>query len=508
MTLDPTGEIPGSSGTAPAAPPLPGKGSIRGPAIRGSIWTMGGYAGGQLLKLLSNVILARLLFPEVYGQVALVYTFITGLMLFTDVGAGPAIVQNPRGDDPRFLNTVWTISCIRGVLLWIAAWAIAVPVASFYGQPLLAWLIPAAGFSSVTDGFTATSVHQARRHMRFERLTIMNVASQVLGSVVTIGLAFTIRSFCGPNDPRAVWAVVAGGLTVSFSYLVFSYTVLPHIRHRFEFDRAAVRSYAKLGRWIFLSTMLSFLAGPTDRLVLGKMIPLSMLGIYGIAAALAVVPLQAVSRLGNSVVFPAYSRLQERGDFRQVFGRVRLPLLLGGALVVTGLIASGPFLILVLYDRRYADAAWIIQFLGAMTWFQILENANASALLAKGRADWMAAGNGAKLAGMVVFLWLGFAMAGFPGALLGLVLAEAMKYAISANGIARCGLPVLAQDMVFTAVIAAVSWAGFAIGSEVSARFQSNLLAFLAAGTLAAGFWAAVVLRFWSQGRFRAPVAE
>ena len=148
---------------------------------------------------------------------------------------------------------------------------------------------------------------------------------------------------------------------------------------------------------------------------------------------------------------------------------------------MTGLIASGPFLILVLYDRRYADAAWIIQFLGAMTWFQILENANASALLAKGRADWMAARETAQeLAGMVVFLWLGFAMAGFPGALLGLVLAEAMKYAISANGVARCGLPVLAQDMVFTAVIAAVSWAGFAIGSEVSARFQSNLLAFLA----------------------------
>ena len=238
------------------------------------------------------------------------------------------------------------------------------------------------------------------------------------------------------------------------------------------------------------------------------MIPLSMLGVYGIAAALAVVPLQAVSRLGNSVVFPAYSRLQERVDFHQVFGRVRLPLLVGGALVVSGLIASGPFLIRVLYDKRYADAAWIIQFLGAMTWFQILENANASALLAKGRADWMAAGNGAKLVGMLVFLWLGFALAGFPGALLGLVLAEAMKYAISAAGVARCGLPVLTQDTLFTGVVAAVSLAGFATGSEVSARFQSSLLAFLAAGTLVTGLWAAVALRYWRQGKFSAaPVA-
>ena len=45
------------------------------------------------------------------------------------------------------------------------------------------------------------------------------------------------------------------------------------------------------------------------------MLPLSMLGVYGIAATLAVVPAQVISNLGTSVIFPAYSRLQERSDF-------------------------------------------------------------------------------------------------------------------------------------------------------------------------------------------------
>ena len=133
-----------------------------------------------------------------YGQVALVYTFITGLMLFTDVGAGPAIVQNPRGDDPRFLNTVWTIACIRGVLIWLASWVIAIPVASFYGQPLLVWLIPAAGFGSVTmvSGHLAA---QARRHMRIKRLTIMNVVEPGPRVRRTIGLAFPTDHSTGPT---------------------------------------------------------------------------------------------------------------------------------------------------------------------------------------------------------------------------------------------------------------------------------------------------------------------
>ena len=176
MTSKPTGELPETSGSAPAVAPPPGGGSIRAPAIRGSIWTMGGYAGGQLLKLASNVILARLLFPAVFGQVALVYTFITGLSSSptwgrdrpscriraattpgssTRCGRSPASGGSCSGSRPGSSRYLWRPST---------------------GSRMLAWLIPAAGFSSVIDGFTATSAHQVRRHMRFERITIMNLA--------------------------------------------------------------------------------------------------------------------------------------------------------------------------------------------------------------------------------------------------------------------------------------------------------------------------------------------
>src|SRR5439155_5155220 len=199
---------------------------------RGTVWTMGGYAAGQVLRLGGNLILTRLLFPAVFGEMALVFVFIQGLQMFSDVGTGPAIIQNARGDDPEFLNTAWTIQCIRGAVLWLASWAIAWPVAALYEQPVLRWLIPAAGLTALLGGFESTAMHSLQRHLRLERLTIVDLAAQFLGIIATVLLAFGDRWLYGPNHPGAVWAIIGGSLVSSATRLVLSYAYLPGIRSR------------------------------------------------------------------------------------------------------------------------------------------------------------------------------------------------------------------------------------------------------------------------------------
>ena len=482
---------------------LPAGGSVREPAIRGSIWTLGGYAVSQLFRLGSSIILARLLFPAVFGEVALIYTIFTALQLFSDVGIWAAVIQHPRGEDPRFLNTAWTLGVIRGSVIWLVSWIVAFPAAWFYGQPNLAWLIPAAGLGAVFNGCESTSIFLARRHLRLERLTFMEVLAQVLGSLTTIALALALRRGDVPHDPRAVWVVVIGVLVSWLVRLLFTHLAMPGPSLRFELDRDSVREMFRFGRWIFLATAMTFLAGPADRLIFGKMIPIGLLGVYGIAGSLAVLPTEAVLRLGSAVIFPALSRVVGRPDFPQLFKRVRLPLVVGGALLVTGVIASGPFLVRVLYDSRYADAGWILQYLGAMSWFQILESVNGSALLAKGRSDWTAAGNAAKLAGMCTFIPLGFALRGFPGALAGIVVSELLRYAASAVGLARLGISVVSRDAIFTAGVGVVAGVGFWTGTQTAGHFHSPLAGFLVAGVIAVVFWGLVGLRYWRPGVIR-----
>ena len=89
------------------------KRSLKSLALKGSVWTLGGYGIAQLLRLVSNVVLAKLLFPEAFGLMVLVTIFMQGIAMFSDIGIIPSIIQNKRGDDPRFLNTAWTIQVIR-----------------------------------------------------------------------------------------------------------------------------------------------------------------------------------------------------------------------------------------------------------------------------------------------------------------------------------------------------------------------------------------------------------
>ena len=481
-------------------PPPPsvggGGGNLRRSAIRGSALSMAGFVAGQFLRLGSNLILTRLLFPAVFGQVALVYVFVQGLTLFSDVGTGPAVIQSPRGADPEFLNTAWTIQCLRGALLWVGTWLIAGPVASFYGQPMMVWLLPAAGAGAFIDGFYSLSIQLARRNLQLGFATLVELAAQVVGVVATILLVLAHRSIYGANQASAAWAIVGGGLISNVARLAMSHTVLPGIRHRFHWDRESARVLFSFGRWVFFSTMLTFLAGQSDRMIFGKLIPMEMLGVYGIAAMLAALPTQAVDSLGGSVVFPALSRVTERPDFRALFWRTRLPLLLAGATLATGLIASGPFFIQVLYDARYQQAGWVLQFLAVMTWFQVLEATNSAAALAQGRVYWLTAGNAAKLVGLLTLIPVGFHFDGFRGALVGLVSAEALKYLTSMYAAARRGLTSLGRDFGLSLLIAALATLASLVGHRAATGAYASLKGFLAAGTLATGGWGLLAFLF------------
>jgi O-antigen/teichoic acid export membrane protein len=169
--------------------------------------TVAGFGGAQVLRLASNLILARLLFPEAFGLMAIVSVIIQGLMQFSDVGVSPAIMQSKRGDDPAFLNTAWTIQALRGVGLWLVACALAWPVAVIYDAPLLMQLLPVAGLSLLITGFNPTALDTAKRHLRWGRVTAIEFAVQITGIVAAVALAWWWQS---------VWALVVSCSSGSF----------------------------------------------------------------------------------------------------------------------------------------------------------------------------------------------------------------------------------------------------------------------------------------------------
>ncbi|MBL9057749.1 MAG: oligosaccharide flippase family protein, partial [Rhodobacteraceae bacterium] len=134
-------------------------------ALRGSMLTAGSYAVTQALRLGSNLILTRLLYPEAFGVMALVSVALVGLAMFSDMGVGPAISASPRGDERDFLDTAFTLNVARGAVLWAATCALAWPMARFYEAPELFQLLPAAGLTLLIAGFNPKRIDTANRHL-------------------------------------------------------------------------------------------------------------------------------------------------------------------------------------------------------------------------------------------------------------------------------------------------------------------------------------------------------
>lgn len=430
-----------------------------------AVWVAGGVIAANLVRLAGNVLLARLLFPEAFGVMALANVFMQGLQLFSDVGTSAAIVRDRRGDDPSFLDTAWTLHLLRGGALCLLASALAAPVAAFYAaaDPLardLVYYLPVLGLCALIDGAASTRLHSYGRHLRNRQLTLLELHNQVVSTIVMIVAAWIYPS---------VWALVIGSVVRSLLRTTLSHTIFEGQRNRLRLERDAIGSLFRFGRWVLLSTILTFLAGQADRLMLGRMLSLEELGVYGIALALAGMPAFVLSRLGSRVLFPALSRIGDEGAQLQEARRGRALFLALGALLLAGLVPNGPVVIDLLYDHRYQAAGWLLQLLLFGSWFQVLEGSNSSVLLARGESRAVAAGNAVKLVTLVVLLPVGFATAGLRGAVLGLIVADVARYGVSAWLVTRTGLDVLRRDLVMTLALVLASALGVALTERAEA---------------------------------------
>ena len=150
--------------------------SLKQRFIRGSTWTLVGYALNQVLRLGSSLVLTRLLAPDIYGVMAVGYTVITGLVMFSDIGLAAGAIQSRRGDDPTYLNVTWVVQIARGLLISLAALGVSgvlalgwvskiLPAQSVYADPRIPGLLAVVSLIGLVSAFESTKVLVARRQL-------------------------------------------------------------------------------------------------------------------------------------------------------------------------------------------------------------------------------------------------------------------------------------------------------------------------------------------------------
>ncbi len=402
--------------------------SLRARILSAASWSMIGFAGLQVLRLASNLIMTRLLAPELFGMMAVTMSITIVAALLSDVGIRQAVVQSKRGDSPEMLGTAFTIQAVRGVFIWLGCIVVALVLDQLrrrgafapdtvYASPDLMWVIIIATATSVTNGLDSTKLMLADRTLDLKRASLIEVIALFLTIVVMVSLASVWRN---------IWPLLIGTHVGALVTLVLSHLWLRGHRDRLHWDPDCAREIMRIGRWILASSALYVLSSNGDRLMLAAWLTQAQLGFYAIALTLAQAVELAVARLTLSVAVPAFAEVMRRNpaELPKVFWKLRLPLD-GLALAVSGLLFGlGQVIVSALYDPRYHEAGRILQILGCalvLTRYGV----SVSAYIAMGTTKYMPIANLVKLIALFTAMPLGFHLWGVTGVYWAVALHQA-----------------------------------------------------------------------------------
>jgi len=246
------------------------------------------------------------------------------------------------------------------------------------------------------------------------------------------------------------------------SYTLFTiatHTMLPGIRNRFAWNSAAAKQLLHFGGWVFLSTSVTFLAMQSDRLILGKLVPLDVLGVYSIAYMFSRLPAEIAGRLASQVQFPALAEL-----FRRDPSRMEAKLLESRRLILAvsqfgtlGIVILSPWFFTLLYDNRYVDAATFAPMLAGVAWLAMLQAGADRALLAMGDSKSLAISNLVNALVTIPACIAGHVLYGMPGFIVGVGLGNVAGHGYVIWALAKRRVWILGQDTAYTALVGAIA---------------------------------------------------
>jgi O-antigen/teichoic acid export membrane protein len=271
--------------------------------VRGGVWVFTLRIVNRGLGFIRTIILARLLAPEDFGLLGIAMLAISTLETFSQTGFQPALIQK-KGNIKSYLNTAWTVSVIRGTILFLILFFSAPSIAAFFNSQQASLVIRVIALSTLLSGFKNIGIIFFQKDLEFNKQFYYEFSATIVDLSVAISLAFIMRN---------VWALVWGGLAANTVRLAMSYILHPY-RSRLHFDKDKFHDLFTFGKWVLVSSILIFLITKGDDILVGKMLGITALGLYQMAYLISNLPATEITHVISQVTYPAYSTLQHSID--------------------------------------------------------------------------------------------------------------------------------------------------------------------------------------------------
>lgn len=313
--------------------------------VSGMMWSFSEKIAAQVVSVVVSIILARLLMPDDYGVVAIVYIFTVIAEIFVTSGLGTALIQKKDADDTDFSTLFWC-NLILSLILYLVLFFLAPVIAYFYDNALLTSVIRVLGIKLPVSAVNSIQYAYVSRKMEFRKFFFATSIGTVVSAVVGISMAYS---------GFGVWSLVTQYLTnsvidTSVLFLVNKW----HPNFVFSIQRA--KPLIKYGWKILATDFIGTVFNQLNALIIGKTYTTADLAYYTQGNKIPDLVNNNINSSLSAVLFPAFSLSNDIEEIKRI--RRKCLMIMGYVVfpLMFGMIAVADKMIIVLMTEKWLPA--------------------------------------------------------------------------------------------------------------------------------------------------------
>ena len=349
----------------------------RDTVVTNLFWRLGERFGAKMVQFLVQMILAKMLAPEIWGTIGLILIFIEILQVFIESGLGNALIQKKDADDLDF-STVFYFNCVICGAAYLLMFFAAPLIAWFYKAPELTSAIRVMSLVLVVSGLKNVQQAYVSKNMLFKRFFFATLIGTLTAAV--IGIAMAYFGF-------GLWAIIAQNLiNVTIDTCILWITVKWRPKRAFSFQR--LKQLYSFGWKLFASSLMEVIYLKLRGLIIGKKYSKEDLAYYTYGEYFPQFITSILNSSIDSVLLPSMSSVQDsRENVKNMTRRaIKIGTYILMPFMVGIMVCAGPVVRIVLTED-WLPVIPYLRILCISYAFMPIHTANLNAIKAIGRSD-------------------------------------------------------------------------------------------------------------------------
>lgn len=345
--------------------------------ISGVLWSGVQKFGSLAISFISNLVLARLLSPEDYGCIGMLFIFIVLSKTFVDGGFGAALVQKKDATEDDF-STIFYWNILSSLILYIVLFISAPFIAKFYDMPQLCDILRVFGIVIIINSTYIVQANKLIKELNFKLYSFSTLVSVSISTIIGIVLAYA---------GWGVWSLVIKEIVTAICASIFLWYYCKW-KPLLRFSTKSFKSLFNYGSMILLATFVNKLYENIQGLIIGKAFSAKDLGLYTQAKKIEEIPVTSFSDMITQVTFPVYSSISTQKDYLKNVIRKNIKVvnfITFGIMSLLIIIAEPLFIIL--FTEKWIESVPLFKILCFAGMVIPLNNVNTQLFKGVGRSD-------------------------------------------------------------------------------------------------------------------------